>query len=230
MIIERDYLFRVMCNIRIPQSAGKEEIGSGIFVSKNNEPYLLTASHVVKNSNPGAYLILSDSSSSPTKLQLSVFSKTPQWTHHPTADLAYMPITLDASNRVYLNDRCFPYDHIEQNLPSRDTELTCIGFPLGLGAQGKFSPLTFRTYAASGLVQFNRFDLNTACDFFVLENPSVGGYSGGPVFDLGYMITGMMRQNKEKTLLHGIMHGTLTDATGGKMAAVTPTSYLKGFF
>jgi hypothetical protein len=59
-----------------------------------------------------------------------------------------------------------------------------------------------------------------------LENPGVGGYSGGPVFDLGYMVVGVMTTTKEITICHGIMHGTLNDQTGGKIALVTPTYYL----
>jgi len=72
-----------------------------------------------------------------------------------------------------------------------------------------------------------RFDTKTPSDFFTLENPSVGGYSGGPVFDLGYIIVGAMTTNTGPTICHGIMHGTISDTTGGKIAAVTPCSYVK---
>lgn len=65
------------------------------------------------------------------------------------------------------------------------------------------------------------------CDFLCLESPSVGGYSGGPIFDLGYQIVGAMTTTKDKTRLYGIMHGTISDNTGGKIAAVTPIIYLK---
>jgi hypothetical protein len=65
------------------------------------------------------------------------------------------------------------------------------------------------------------------CSFFCLENPSVGGYSGGPVFDLGYSTNGVLEIKKDKTLCHGIMHGTMGDNTGGKIAMVTPAFYLK---
>jgi hypothetical protein len=61
-----------------------------------------------------------------------------------------------------------------------------------------------------------------------LESPSVGGYSGGPVFDLGYQIVGVMTTTtgSGKTICHGLIHGTISDDTGGKMAAVTPAFYL----
>lgn len=73
----------------------------------------------------------------------------------------------------------------------------------------------------------SRADTKTLSDFFCLENPSVGGYSGCPVFDLGYSTNGVMQITKERTWCHGIMHGTMSDNTGGKIAMVTPAFYLR---
>lgn len=56
---------------------------------------------------------------------------------------------------------------------------------------------------------------------------SVGGYSGGPVFDMGYEKMGCATATKEKTVLHGIVHGTMSDETGGKIALITPMLYIK---
>jgi hypothetical protein len=131
----------------------------------------------------------------------------------------------------HLVSRTLPLDHFQaQREPvSRDIELTSVGFPNGLGAQGMFSPLTYRSYVSSGLISLNRADTNTPCEFFLLENPSVGGYSGGPVFDLGIMIVGGMTTIKDRTCCLGLIHGTISDQTGGKLAAVTPSYYLQGF-
>jgi hypothetical protein len=127
-----------------------------------------------------------------------------------------------------LDKRCFPFDHIEgkESFLSRDIEITCVGFPNGLGVSGRFSPFTFRSYISSGIITLNRADTKTPSDFFCLESPSIGGYSGGPVFDLGYQVTGAMTTTKDKTRLLGIMHGTISDNTGGKIAAVTPAKYI----
>lgn len=89
-----------------------------------------------------------------------------------------------------------------------------------------FSPLTYRSHAASAFITLNRFDKPVPSVFFLLENPSVGGYSGCPVFDLGYVVAGSMTNTKDKTRCYGIMHGTVVDDTGGKLAAVTPAFYL----
>ncbi len=60
----------------------------------------------------------------------------------------------------------------------------------------------------------------------MLENPSVCRYSGGPVFDLGYIVVGAMTTTTGPTMCVGIMHGTIADDTGGKIAAVTPCFYV----
>lgn len=231
MIFQRDALGNVICNIRIPQGT-HEEIGTAIFIEKNNEPYLLTAAHVVKNINAQAYAILSDINGVPTKVLLSVLVGGATFTNHGTADLAKVKINMTATNMSHLNGRCFPYGQIDltTNPVSKDIELTTIGFPLGLGSAGaKFSPLTYRSHVASPVITLPRFDNQIPSDFIILELPSIGGYSGGPTFDLGYVISGGMTSTKQNTFLHGIVHGTITDQTGGKLAAITPCKYLNGW-
>src|ERR1017187_1471738 len=99
----------------------------------------------------------------------------------------------------------------EKKAIPRNIQLTVIGFPLGFGVKEYFSPLTFRTFASSGLLTFNRFDINTPQVFIVLENPSVGGYSGGPVYDLEIYDQGFQKISGSKTKMLGIIHGTLFD-------------------
>lgn len=232
MIFQRDALGNVICNIRIPLET-REEIGTAIFIVKNNEPYILTAAHVVKNLNAKSYAILSDSNGVPIRVLIGILLGGSSFINHPQADLAVAKIKKTIVNTQYLNGRCFPYDQIDisNNIISKDTELTTIGFPLGLGAVGaKFSPLTYRTYVASPVITLPRFDNNIQSDFIILELPVIGGYSGGPTFDLGYVISGAMTTTKEKTILHGIVHGTISDQTGGKLAAITPCKYLNGWF
>ena len=73
------------------------------------------------------------------------------------------------------------------------------------------------------------FENEVIIDFIILELPSIGGYSGGPLFDLGYIKSAVMTMTKEKTILYGIVHGTISDTTGGKLAAITPLKYLNGW-
>ncbi len=231
MVFERDNLNSVVCNIRIPDGKN-EKIGTGVFISKGSDCYLLTASHVVTNINVNTYAVLSDNSQNPIRVDLSILLGGAAFVKHPIADLAYAKISLTTTNQDYMQNRCFPYDHIELSCTpiSKDIELTSIGFPLGLGAVGpKFSPLSFRTFVSSPQITLPRFDNQVNCDFIILELPSIGGYSGGPLFDLGYIKSAAIEMTKEKTILYGIVHGTLSDVTGGKLAAITPLKYLNGW-
>ncbi len=227
MILQRDQTFRVVFNLRTPVQNG-DSVGTGIFVVKGDALYLVTATHVATTTNSTTKVVISDSSGNSTALSLSDFNQNLNWNNHPEADISVLPITMNSKIAPHMNERFFPFDHFHmpKTPVSRDFELTSVGFPNGLGAAGMFSPLTYRSYASSSFITLNRADTQTPSVFFLLENPSVGGYSGCPVFDLGYMVVGAMTTTKDKTLCYGIMHGTISDNTGGKLAAVTPAYYL----
>ncbi len=228
MILQRDQTFRVVFNLRTPVLNG-ESVGTGIFVAKNNNNlYMVTATHVATTCNGSTKVVISDEQGNSTELRLTQFNQNLSWKHHPKADISILPVQMTIENQNHLQNRFFPYGqiHTDKTVVSRDFELTSVGFPNGLGAFGRFSPLTYRSYASSSFITLNRADTNTPCDFFLLENPSVGGYSGCPIFDLGYINTGTMMLTKEKTVCYGIMHGTISDNTGGKLSAVTPCFYL----
>lgn len=231
MVITRDEAFLNVCNIRTAISKDAETIGTGFFVCKGPKAYLATASHVSRTTNNSSIIIICDSNNIPKEIQLIQLNNTLDWIEHPIEDIAVMEIDLEKQvNRDLLKNRCFPYNQIEFNIlnMSRDTETTSIGFPNGYGAKGSFfCPFTFRSHLSSSEITLNRFDTNTPANFICLENPSVGGYSGGPVFDLGIVnIQGFM-SNSGVTRLFGITHGTICDNTGGKISAVTPALYLK---
>lgn len=232
MIIQRDQTFRVVFNLRTPVVTGGESVGTGIFVVKGDqEIYLVTATHVASTCNANTAVVISDANGNATTLRLVAFNSGLAWRHHPVADISVLPIQMSAIIQPHLTNRFFPFDHFhtDHTPVSRDYELTSVGFPNGLGANGMFSPLTYRSYASSSFITLNRADTQTPSEFFLLESPSVGGYSGCPVFDLGYMIVGAMTTTKDKTRCYGIMHGTISDNTGGKLAAVTPAFYLAQF-
>jgi len=228
MILRRDDAFMAVCEIRTG-----DIIGTGMFVSSPAAEdaihgWIVTASHVAKTTNNKTEIVISNKDGRAQSLPLSLFGTMP-WKIHSVADISVFPILFSPMNRQFMDGRFFPYDHfnLSEKPVSRDYELTSIGFPQGLGTDGYFSPLTFRSYAASGFLTLQRADTGTDSTFFCLENPSMGGYSGCPVLDLGYSNNGVISITKEKTICHGIMHGTMSDNTGGKIALVTPSFYLK---
>lgn len=228
--LTRDQTFQVVLNLRTAVGGARLEVGTGIFIVKDERiPYILTATHVAKSCAQNTEIVISDANGNSHSIPLIKLNSALSWVHHPIADVSVLPLIIDTSVAPLLQGRFFPLDQVNMSgtTPSRDAYLTCVGFPNGLGASGKFSPFTFRSHASSSLITLVRADTNTPADFFTLENPSVGGYSGGPVFDLGYIIVGAMTTTTGPTTCHGIMHGTISDNTGGKIAAVTPCSYVK---
>ena len=229
MRLTRDQTFQVVLNLRTPAPGGGEKVGTGIFIIKDDkDPFILTATHVAIDCDASTSVVISDASSNGQSFNLGLFNTALTWKHHPVADISVLRVEPEQSLVSHLAGRFFPAEQLNSTTtpPSRDAYLTAVGFPHGLGAIGRFSPFTFRSHASSSMVTLARFDTGDPCDFFTLENPAVGGYSGGPVLDLGYIIVGAMTTNTGPTVCHGIMHGTISDDTGGKIAAVTPCSYV----
>lgn len=230
MAFTRDELFHIVCCIRTPTQDGRIRVGTGLFMSTDGaDAYLITASHVAKETNQSTVIAYQWHGGKCASTPISSLSPTLEWVHHEIADMSLLKLSDNHITQIVASKRCLPLSHfnLEEKPASRDDELTAIGFPHGLGTEGFFSPLTFRSFASSSYLTLPRADTNTPCTFFCLENPSVGGYSGCPVMDLGYMVTGMMVQTKGEAVCHGIMHGTMADETGGKIALVTPMFYLK---
>jgi len=233
-IFSRDDLSNVVVNLRQNTNGGQIKTGTGIFVIHANKLYLFTASHVANDMSITGKYILRGENDIPVTLTIqqliSGFNATSiPWRHHAVADLAVLDLSPpQATINQYFIKRFLPSDNIynQKVSVSRDIELTSLGFPLGLGAVGHFSPLSFRTFASSGFITLLRFDNQQPCDFFILENPTVGGYSGGPIFDISIYRYGNTTTTGNGTMLYGITHGTLNDQTGGKMAAITPSHFI----
>ena len=232
MIINRDELYRCVCCFITPTPM-PGRAGTGIFIARQTgeqefRGWLVTATHVVTEFTHETKLLICDANNNANEYQIPFFAGNNGWEHHAEADVSKVAIQFTQQNQAVLQNRFFPAEQMraEPGSVSRDDELTAIGFPLGLGGFGKFAPLTFRTFAASPEITLARADTGTPSDFIALEKSAIGGYSGGPVFDLGVRLLGQgMQVNSAQTTLHGITHGTIGDQNG-RMGLVTPTSYL----
>ena len=207
--------------------------GTGIFIGKGEDTYIVTASHVAKAMSSKSSIIFKAKNDVPVKLNLNqlVTDGAIHWKNSEKADVAVLKI--DPPQKFWDNglfqNRFMPIALLYDSLKSisRETPLTVFGFPLGLGLDGFFSPLTYRSFPSSGLITLPRFDNGKLSSFILLENPSVGGYSGGPVFDMGLVDEGNIQFIRPKgTFCYGIVHGTISDLTGGKIAAITPAFYI----
>lgn len=229
MILSRENVSKCVLFIRQPLSEDKFKFGTGTFISNGGKLAIITASHIAEYTNDNAEFIISDEYNKPIILNASQFNINgiqEEWIHHREADISICEIKPQREIiEKFMTERFLPLQLLssERKPPSRDTTLTTLGFPLTLGSKGYFSPLTFESKASSGLLTMPRFDNHQLSTFFVLQDPAIGGYSGGPVFDLSIYKMGCVTTTGEGTKCYGIIHGTLSDNTGGKLAAVTPS-------
>jgi hypothetical protein len=153
---------------------------------------------------------------------------TVSWTHHEIADVAITELKIPNDSilvsRFY--DLAFPISLIypKRELPSREANIQYFGYPIIDSKLEYFSPLSFETYLSSGFITTKRADTKTDCTFFYLDSPSIQGCSGSGVY-VGVQKKGVS-VGPSKTILFGIIHGTYSDNTGGKLAMVTPSYYV----
>ncbi len=200
-------------------------IGSGFLVRSDNTVLLVTASHVAKHLEHTWQMVMPGSDGRAVILEASNLG----WSVSSTADAAIAVLRPDdPQHHKALLDRSLPGNLVSARPlpPSRDIPLTVMGYPLGIGATGYVSPISIDTRAASGFVTLERADNKKLATFILLQDPSVGGLSGGPVFDTGksYFGGGRMLSVRSGVSLVGLVHGTISDKTGGKFAAIVPAT------
>jgi hypothetical protein len=206
--------------------AGKDvPLGSGFLVRAGDDVLLVTADHVTQGLYPGWTLAVVGDNGQAAPLSLG---KAP-WTRSDRSDVAVTRLLPDNDAlRGGLLARALPIAYLEArpNPPDTDVVLTVLGFPLGLYSPEHFGPLLIETKAASGILRQARFDTGEACDFIFLQQPSIGGLSGAPVFDMGksYLLSDNQLRPRHGISIVGIMHGTVSDTSGGKLAAVVPSA------
>lgn len=206
----------------------KASSGSATIISFRQKFYLLTASHVAKDLKNDAKVIIRLDGDKPKIINLIENSnnKSIIWTHHPIADLAILELNIiDKEFLQKATKWAFPSEQIynQKDLPSRDADLTFLGYPRIDLQMEHFSALTFSAYLASGLLTQNRYDTQTKCNFYFLNVPSMQGCSGSGVY---FSVKKAMFFGGDATLLIGIVHGTAGDDTGGKLATITPSYYI----
>lgn len=158
----------------------------------------------------------------------------PVWVRHGTADVAVLSVDPPASVRADLVARALTPNLLLGVLeaPPRNRPTLTIGFPLGLGVDvlgpdARVSAITREARPASGLLTFQRFDNKKTQAFFLLDSPSLGGFSGSPVFLFpGAFSEGPGVAFSNLTLCVGLVHGNVREHGQSHMAAVVPARYI----
>ncbi len=227
-----EVLLRKLGTNQIQPKLLKKE-GTGTFVVKGSDLYLVTAEHVAKDTLLDSDVIMKVADDQPEVIpitQLIGGKDRLDWIVHPTADLAALRLSPSDEVMAKLDHHFLPYEILVSQLkaPNRLHPVTTIGFPLGLGTKGKFSPITQESKTVSGLLTLPRLDTQQPQVFFLLDNPSIGGFSGGPVLELPGVFLGQTEVKHNPDLKWvGVIHGTTGDNTGGKLAVITPAALVR---
>lgn len=215
-----------------PQPYYKRFAGTAIFVSKDAALFMVTAEHIARQMNSDAIIIIRDEGSKPYTLTLQELwnkSESISWIFHDEADVAILQLHPNSQIIAKLKKHFLSLESLQKEIvaPEREKALSMVGFPLGLGVKEYFSPLSKEVKTSSGLLRLRRFDNRKEATFFLLSDPSVGGYSGAPIFELpGTYTKGQSLVFSSSFRCWGLVHGTISDETGGKFAAITPAAFI----
>lgn len=208
-------------------------IGTAFFILRGLDIYLVTAEHVARFLEPSSQIKYLSVDGKKKELNVDELTpakddlKTLNWVRHSTADIAVLHLgTIDET----VDDiTAFSYRYLEDSIqaPNRLNDLTLIGYPLGLGINPlSISPITRNTRSASDVVYFNRFDNGILNPFIITDDPSIGGFSGGPVLEVHAIEKPLNFRGIESRIaptLVGLVHGNLSAKNPGSFAAIVPS-------
>ncbi|MEP1488469.1 MAG: hypothetical protein ABJK28_08575 [Algibacter sp.] len=209
-------------------------IGSGFFIMRGIDIYLVTAEHVARMLTSSSAVKFKGRDGKKKEFKISDLIKGENiikklnWIRHPKADVAVLHLGL--YNEVIGDVTPMDYGTLGRTLsaPNRFNEITILGFPLGLGlTPNSISPISLNTHSASDIVYFSRFDNGITNPFVIMDDPSVGGFSGGPAMEIRKTNNNSPKIDskpvKFQSKIVGLVHGTL----GGGFSAIVPSSQIR---
>jgi hypothetical protein len=214
----------------IPDEQNKVATGFFVIDPSSDKLFLITARHVIITLTPNSLAVIRIKDDVPQEIvlsQLTGMNSPLAWRVHPTADVAVLTLNPAKDIIPLLAGHALFKVNLLQNLeaPSRDIPLTILGFPMGIGVQGRFSPISRETKAASGLLNLPRI---SAASIFLLQDPIAGGFSGSPVFEFpgAYPSARAAIEIGGRFACVGLASATIPDVTGGKLGVVVPAKYI----
>jgi len=204
--------------------------GTALLVgSRKGLPFIVTAKHIATQISQNGTVYLGKTNEV-LKIRFGDFVGAQNWIHHPLADISVHAMNPVSPRPASVGLWIIPFHLFTNSLaPPRDIELAILGFPFGLGVEGMFSPISRQSKAASGILT------EGGVRYFLLQDPSIDGYSGGPVFTVKNPYFLSMSVNGQPMPIQimpsppenfwGVISATKSDRSGGKMAIVIPASY-----
>jgi hypothetical protein len=207
------------------------KFGTGFFVHVGDvSPYLVTCEHVAKLMTLTTDVVIRGDNDNPIvyKLRDITYRKDSlNWTVHTEADVA--TLLLDMNSKIFKESQVspIPLEEIDDCVPLREREITVIGFPLALGYDKHFSPISKISKPSSGLLELRRFDNGNISSFFLLDDPSISGFSGSPALELPTELVSEGGPVFVKVYrLMGLVHGSISEKNGRGFTAVVPSRYI----
>jgi len=209
--------------------------GTGILFENDSKFYIVTAAHVAKLMGNNSYFVCVDSVYKPHTFSLrkNSISNIINWNFHKNADMAVMeikPKNRDKYLKLHLDKWSLNFSMVDTNLTlyKRLNKVICFGFPLIDLNKTNYAPESIITYFVTNGSKLLKWGDNKKkiSYFYLLQLPSIDGFSGGPVFEGGAIGVSNVTNNLRIKCI-GIIHGTFYDKTGGKICYVTPCYYLK---
>jgi Trypsin-like peptidase domain len=207
------------------------QLGTGFLVANDGAAFLVTAGHVARRMDHEASLSCADRKGrrSIVKFQklLPLRRRKVPWQFHHQADVAALRLPMlppDLGGR-FLDIKLLAR---QTTVPTSTLDLVAVGFPLGLINETHFTPITKRFHTASGILRFRGEEMKHPGDFFLLDQPTMGGYSGAPVFvapQARVEVTGQVSVVEARCV--GLISQTISDEAGGQFAAVVPSAAVR---
>lgn len=201
--------------------------GTGFLIASENGICLITAAHIARTTNPDTNVRLL-STDKPVTVPLVKLTVDANWFYHENADVAAIKLNKPPDWSFHVFQRIQVSNILQA--PPRERPVTVIGFPLRLGVDD-FSPISKTFNPASDLVIAPGGNFPEPVRYYFLDSPGIGGYSGAPVFHVpGQFSRGNMLVFRKDFACVGLVHGTLSDETGGKLAAIVPAKFIAEAF
>ena len=200
--------------------------GSGTIIKYKDRFFLLSAHHVISVLTNESEMLFRNAAGQVDSLKLkAVFPDPTKQSSHIEGDVEVLLLSPRNQNDIKLFELLsFDVNVVYKELTDIPRELNVIVYGFPLYSLKNFEAMSYYSYLSSGLMDLPRADNKKTSWFYLLENPAMQGFSGGPVFIS--MSKQGMTPGPSQTFLIGVVHGTQYDNTGGKFAMITPSWYI----
>lgn len=227
-------LFSYVAYLVRPCDSNLVKTGTGFFFAHHKYRFLVTAKHVSNFMDDKSLIVLRDTNGGPVIITMNDlgYGKTMKdWEKLEDADVAAIIITPPSKYDYLFTKNSFTEENLQQFDKRPDLTITCkaIGFPLGLGFDGKhFSPIIQDVKAVSDYFDYPMPQSHNTATIFAMVPPLAQGFSGAPIIYTGVERLGgfLSIQNSGVLACLGLCSSVRSDESGGKFSFIIPSQYI----